>query len=130
MFLGFYPPGKGGRVGGEEVPAAHSDAAKEGADRPAGFPETTVSPAQRAAQRGASEFCHIMFQQIYECLLFHDSTCNQFILTGKYNAAQTASRAKRCCYSSQGTERESVNAKAGETGVVGASEGVPAAAAG
>lgn len=45
MFLGFYPPGKGSRVGGEEVPAAHSDAAKEGADRPAGFPETTVSPA-------------------------------------------------------------------------------------
>lgn len=33
------------------------------------------------------------------CLLFHDSTCNQFILTGKYNAAQTASQAKRCCYS-------------------------------
>lgn len=30
----------------------------------------------------------------------------------------------------QGTERESVNAKAGEAGVVGASEGVPAAAAG
>lgn len=101
MFLGFYPPGKGSRVGGEEVPATHSDAAKEGADRPAGFPETTVSPAQRAAQRGASEFCHIMFQQIYECLLFHHSTCNRFILTGKYNAAQTASRAKRCCYSSR-----------------------------
>lgn len=49
----FPPADKSSSGRGEEVPAAHSGSTEERTDQFTGVTETTVSPTQRAAQRGS-----------------------------------------------------------------------------